>query len=336
MRGGEEIEWCPHCKGVWFDQMELPEYLNGETRNDQEEGESYKPLRLERSPKLGFCPKCNHIFTGKTIGTSGVRLSRCVNCRGLWVQDRQLRQLISWYRAATPAEQLLAEDFTRKDGRIIAEGNFGYALLGLVADENPTVKSPWATFTLVLTNVAVFGWFMLSPEGMESYMMTPERLVNAPLRAFYTLMTSMFLHANFSHILGNMYFLYVFGDNIEDRAGVTTYLVLYLTSGIVAGLLHALLTSHPEIPVLGASGAVSGVIGGYVVLFPKATIRSHKMIVGAPFVLRLSARFYIGSWFIWQFVGVALSFPGVAWDAHISGFLFGAATMFLMRRLNPV
>jgi membrane associated rhomboid family serine protease len=229
------------------------------------------------------------------------------------------------------------EDFQEgKDERLLSmEGSFAAGLLGLVVDENPTAKFPRVTVTLILANVGIFIWFMLHPEGMDSYMLTPSKVIRAPLTTSYTLITSIFLHANIFHILGNMYFLFIFGDNVEERIGVTTYIIFYLTAGIVANLLHVLITSHPEIPALGASSAISGVMGGYRVLYPQATIRSHDVAYGIPFVLRLPVYLYFAVWFVGLLLmSIVYNVRGVAWDVHISGFIFGAACMYLMKRLN--
>jgi membrane associated rhomboid family serine protease len=315
------------------------QYLEATTVTDQEERKTHKPSNFQESSKRLFCPKCNQIFTGKTIGTSNVRVMRCVNCRGLWIQEDQLNQLVSWYRTATPAEQLLAEDFgAKKDEKMLSMGGgFVQGLLGLVVDENPTAKFPWVTVTLILVNVGVFVWFMVHPEGMDSHMLTPAKLISAPLSNSYTLITSMFLHGNIFHILGNMYFLFIFGDNVEERIGVTTFIIFYLAAGIVANLLHVLITSHPEIPALGASGAISGVMGGYLVLYPHATIRTHAVKYGIPFVIRWPVYLYFAIWFIGLLLmSVVYEVRGVAWDAHISGFVFGVACMYLMKKLEAL
>jgi len=233
----------------------------------------------------------------------------------------------------------LAEDFEeKKDDKVLSMGGgFAAGLFRLVVDENPTAKFPWVTVTLILTNVGVFVWFMLHPEGMDLYMLTPAKLTSAPLKTSYTLITSMFLHGSIFHILGNMYFLFIFGDNVEERVGVTTYIIFYLTAGIVANLLHVLITTHPEIPALGASGAISGVMGGYRVLYPHATIRSHRIKFGIPFVLRLPVYLYFAAWFIGLLLmGIVYEAAGVAWDVPISGFIFGVACMYLMKRLEAL
>jgi membrane associated rhomboid family serine protease len=218
---------------------------------------------------------------------------------------------------------------------MISEGGFTSSFLGLVIDENPTMRIPWATLGLILVNVAALVWFLIYPERIDPHLLRPERLVRDPVTNLPELFTSMFLHAGFAHLIGNMYFLFVFGDNVEDRIGVTKYLLLYLTSGLFSGFMYAHLTSHPEIPVLGASGAVSGILGAYLILYPKAKLRSHTMILFRPIVLRLPVWFYLGVWFLgMQALNQALKIPGVAWYAHIAGFIYGAAVMLIMRKCD--
>ncbi len=152
-----------------------------------------------------------------------------------------------------------------------------------------------------------------------------------------SIVTSLFIHAGWSHILGNMLFLWVFGDNIEDRLGHFRYLVFYLVAGIVATLSQAAVDTGSLVPVVGASGAIAGVLGAYLVSYPRA-----KVSVVIPFFILIfipipvPAALMIGLWFIQQFLaGIATlsesttAGAGVAWFAHIGGFLFGVLTIFL-------
>ncbi len=141
-----------------------------------------------------------------------------------------------------------------------------------------------------------------------------------------TLVTFMFLHGGFSHIIGNMLFLYIFGDNVEDRLGPLRYLLFYLAGGILSGLTQMVMNIHSQIPIIGASGAVSGVMGAYVILHPGAKILTLVPIIIIPWMVDIPAAFFVGIWFIFQFINAAGSSGaagGVAWWAHIGGFLFG-------------
>ncbi len=146
-----------------------------------------------------------------------------------------------------------------------------------------------------------------------------------------TLLTHMFLHGGWIHFLSNVWILFIFGDNVEDRMGHGRYLVFYLISGLVSGLLQALISPTSQIPAIGASGAIAGVLGAYFVLFPGARVVTLIPIFLFPWFVEIPALFYLGFWFISQlFSGLAtLSMPesasmgGIAWWAHIGGFVFG-------------
>ena len=144
-----------------------------------------------------------------------------------------------------------------------------------------------------------------------------------------TLFTSMFLHGGILHLLGNMLFLWVFGASVEDRLGHFPYLMFYLICGLGAGITHILANWGSTVPSIGASGAISGVMGAYIVLFPRSKILTLVPIIIFFFTVRLPAILFLGYWFLIQFVSgfVALGDvdqSGVAWWAHIGGFLLGA------------
>ncbi len=137
-----------------------------------------------------------------------------------------------------------------------------------------------------------------------------------------TLITSIFMHGGWMHFLGNMLYLWIFADNIEDRMGSKRFLLFYIVSGIIASLSHALLDIRSNIPLIGASGAIAAVLGAYLHLFPKA-----KVLVLVPFFIfftvRVPAFFLLLFWFIYQFLNIGNQESNIAWVAHIGGFLFG-------------
>jgi membrane associated rhomboid family serine protease len=153
-------------------------------------------------------------------------------------------------------------------------------------------------------------------------------LAPPPIPAWLTLLTSIFLHGGWLHFLGNMWFLYIFGDNVEDRLGRLGYLLFYLGTGVVAGLTHLVTNSESPIPTIGASGAIAGVMGAYFVLYPRATVVTVVPIFLFVQVLVLPAVLFLGVWFALQFFQGALSTgesatQGVAWWAHVGGFAAG-------------
>jgi membrane associated rhomboid family serine protease len=147
-----------------------------------------------------------------------------------------------------------------------------------------------------------------------------------PLEQIIALVSFMFLHGGFWHLLGNMWSLYIFGDNIEDRLGHVRYLFFYLLSGIASGLLHMALNPHSTIPTIGASGAIAGVMGAYMVLYPRSKILTLIPLFFIPYFIEVPAFIFLGIWFLLQFINAAGSSVhggGIAWWAHIGGFIAG-------------
>jgi len=220
-------------------------------------------------------------------------------------------------------------------------------------DANPSHHLPVVTFGLIAANcLAFFYQLSLSQAGLERLVFTlgmvPARVTALPTNpdiglagAFLPLFTSMFLHGGWLHLLGNMWFLWIFGDNIEDRLGHLRYLLFYLLCGLGAGLAHTLFNLSSTIPTIGASGAVAGVLGGYFLLFPGARVLT---LVPAffLFLIELPAYLILLYWFVLQLFSGAISLRirgaetgGVAWWAHIGGFLLGIVLVLAFGGKRP-
>ena len=195
-------------------------------------------------------------------------------------------------------------------------------------DENKSKKKPFINYSLIVINVLIFLWQFLN--GMDYRLILnfgeiPYLILGG--KRLYTLITSMFLHADFTHIISNMYYLFIFGDNVEDMFGHVRYLILYLIFGVIGGLVHSLIAVYFQpwdlyIPSIGASGAISGILGAYLVLFPRARIVSAVFVYYIIRIVRVPALFFIGFWFILQLLMSGFQ-TGVAYWAHIGGFLAG-------------
>jgi membrane associated rhomboid family serine protease len=209
-------------------------------------------------------------------------------------------------------------------------------------DSPRTSSFPLVNWLLIGANFAVFvGELSAGRAGRERLIATwgliPAAFVHHfDLHAAATLITSQFIHAGWLHILGNMLALYIFGDNVEDRLGPVRYLFYYLIGGVVAALVQIFLNSDVTLPTIGASGAIACVLGGYIVLYPRARVLTLFIIVIFPLFLEIPAIVYLGLWFLLQLISgtytvivAAQSLGGVAWWAHVGGFTFGALTIKL-------
>lgn len=214
-----------------------------------------------------------------------------------------------------------------------------------IRDFNRSSTTPHINRTLIIANVIVFLVMLLSDFDIiksgflanisENFAMTPYYIVHG--ERLYTLFTSMFLHAGFFHLFGNMLYLYIFGDNIEDVFGHGGYLVFYIVCGLAASFAHIITLTNTHsylIPVVGASGAISGVLGAYIVLYPKARVLTF-VFYGLPIITAIPAVFFLGFWFLMQWLlGFFDVAGGVAYWAHVGGFIAGMvlALIFGLKR----
>ncbi len=208
-------------------------------------------------------------------------------------------------------------------------------------DTQPSRTIPVVTIGIIVANVIVFFYELSLDQFSRNYFMDIYGLVPGRLNPA-TLITSMFIHAGWLHIIGNMWFLWIFGDNIEDILGRWKYLLFYLVAGVAAGLTQVATSPYSRIPTVGASGAIAGVMGAYIVTFPRARVLTIVPIFILFTWLELPAFVVIGFWFVMQlFSGVAsigysqMHQGGTAWWAHIGGFLSGIALIKLLPTKRP-
>ena len=202
-----------------------------------------------------------------------------------------------------------------------------------IRDTVPSKNYPVVNTTLIMINVAVFFIQISQETGFEQFVYTyglvPARYTAPDIFSPFTLfslISFMFLHGGFIHLIGNMWSLYIFGDNVEDRLGSFNYLIFYLLAGLTSGLCHLLLNLHSTVPTIGASGAVAGVMGAYFILYPHSKILTLIPIIFIPWFVEIPAIFFLGLWFVMQLVNAYSSLglaTGIAWWAHIGGFVFG-------------
>jgi rhomboid family protein len=212
-------------------------------------------------------------------------------------------------------------------------------------DDNPIRRAPLVTYFLIGMCLGAFLWQLGQNAEIVAYEygMVPARLFGyarltpelATIPAWATLFTSMFLHGGWLHLGGNMLFLWIFGNNVEDLLGRLRYLVLYLSSGVAAALVQALSSPSSHIPMIGASGAVAGVLGAYLVTYPRANVHCFVWIIIFFWIVTVPAWILLGLWFAGQLLGgltLSPGSPGVAVWAHVGGFATG---IFLFLVLRP-
>ena len=210
-------------------------------------------------------------------------------------------------------------------------------------DINPTQSRPVLTWSLIGLNVAIFLYQRTMPQGDEEFVrqwgVVPYHLTSGHLGSVSTLLTSMFLHGGWMHLIFNMWSLYIFGDNVEDRLGRVRFVVFYVLTGFAAAIAHTLIDPDSKVPMVGASGAIAGVLAAYLRMFPHARVVTLIPLFFFFFIRELPAVFFIGLWFVIQLLNglQSLGFPassmgGVAFFAHIGGFLAG---LYLIGRMGP-
>lgn len=218
-------------------------------------------------------------------------------------------------------------------------------------DENPSTTRPIVTWLIILACVLVFLYTSSLPEALANRFIASFGAVPAAvtgrtggggLHGYATLVTSMFLHGGWLHLIGNMLYLWIFGDNVEDLMGHGGFLIFYLITGIAAAASHIALNATSTLPLVGASGAISGVLGGYLVLFPRARIISIIPLLYVFRIVAVPAIVFLPLWFLIQFSSGLLSLgvggSGVAFWAHVGGFAAGVVLVrvFARRRRGRV
>jgi membrane associated rhomboid family serine protease len=208
-----------------------------------------------------------------------------------------------------------------------------------IGDDNSSRRTvPLVTYALIALNVL---FFFVELSGGDAFIMqwafVPSRFLANPVGDFLTLFTSMFMHAGWVHLGGNMLYLWIFGDNVEDRFGHVKFIIFYLLCGLAATFAQLAFSMGSDMPNLGASGAIAGVLGAYILMFPQQQV---KVLVGR-IVTPVSALIVIGLWFVLQFFSGFASIAntadtgGVAYMAHVGGFVAGFVLAFLFRGSSP-
>ena len=338
-----QIDACPMCNGAWFDAGEL-DLLAGE-ETDLESSLEGGDKGSERVCPRGHGPMKEHTLTSKVR----TPLERCPECGGLWLDGEERRKLAN---ATTKEGQ---EDLTQK----VARRGVIYAAQLLtqlpVEVENPKRGTPWIVIVLLTILLSIYAMQFLHVIDTDDCLVQLRRarqqggLCLAPVpgalksqlsklgnRAlvegqWYTVFTHMFLHGSWAHLLGNLYFLFIFGDNVEEVYGRPRFILLFVLAGLTGGLAEVLLTSATASPVVGASGGIAGVMAAYLWCFPRNKLFQMILFIQ----VKLPAWFYIAFWIGFQVVMAFFSKGGhVAWYSHIFGFAVGLVMTPIILRMR--
>jgi len=331
---GVSIDVCGQCNGMWFDKDELSGALGG----------WLGPAKLSFPPPAARdrrCPGC-YVRLGlrELAKGSAIEIDQCPKCSGVWLESGEF----------TAARRFL-ESHGRLGGKKAESGGptivwdedstsaaFFQYLTGLPLEINvPQTLFPPVVTALIVLNTAILALTLLSG-NFEHWIRTlgavPADI--SAMRNLHTLITSVFMHGGILHLVGNMYFLWVTGDNLEERFGPIKFLVFYLFCGVAAGLMHVVSDAASTVPSVGASGAISGMMGAYMVLFA-----SHRFVVRwfffyYPVKFEIPAYGYFIFWIALQILYASLGLPEVAWFAHIGGFVCGAVIGLIVRFYRPL
>jgi membrane associated rhomboid family serine protease/Zn-finger nucleic acid-binding protein len=359
---GAHVDHCKRCGGVFLERGET-EFALAPEADPENWVRSHVAQKL--GPAKLRCPKDQSLFLAYRVafGGAAVEVDVCTACKGLWLDNFEgpkLRYITEQARlasgpseiaraagalyqtrpppTATPGQRVVAQaSFTPEhEAQVSAPGTASYffqLFTGLPIEvHNPVKQKPVAVYVLLALLGLVFMLQVFTSAG------TDPSAFNRPLWLVpvewlqgekpWTVLTCTFLHGGLLHLFGNAYFLYSFGDNIEDRLGPRRFLLLYLGSGLVASLLHVAFNSGSLIPCIGASGAIAGIMGAYLSKFGKTKLWIVLLFIR----FKISVYWYLGFWIAYQFLMVWRGAPGVAWYAHIGGFFAGLAFAPLLKK----
>ena len=340
---GTTVSRCPECRGFWIATVDLRAYVDplvDDSIIPPEEVLLVQPVVSGAKETSHPCPGCGEMLWLRDFSyNTGTVVERCLDCGGIWMEEAQVAEFVRLFKhmRATPA---FAEEYrTQLDAEQAEEPPVSkkaqvYRIAGfflpMVYDDTERSIFPWFTVGLIAANTLMLLYLILAGYTVPSF------LLLVPGHVFdrgwgIALVTHMFLHAGFFHFAGNMVYLWVFGDNVEEEFGHRVFALFYALSGLGAAAFHILRDLDSEIPMVGASGAVAGVMGAYLVFHPKGNI----VWTNGFLKFAMPAWVFLALWIAYQgFLALAESSganSGIAWDAHIAGFVVGVVTALLFR-----
>ncbi|GIU30303.1 rhomboid family intramembrane serine protease [Shewanella sp. MBTL60-007] len=328
---GQEVDSCTDCGGIWFDSGELNAALSvADNGNDNVGIESELGAHKGMSQR-----KCSHCETRlhqyHLMDNFQVEVDFCITCTGVWIDDHEREKVVQSPQIQSALEQL--------DQKVSVKTWLFQFLMQMPAEYNLKPKTtPWVTYSLIAINTLIFLATVLQPNATEwiyeTFALKPVDLMQG--QNISGLVSHMFMHGGWMHLIGNMYFLYVVGDNLEDALGHSRFLGLYLICGFAAAAGHIISEPNSSIYMVGASGAIAGLFGMYLLWFRHASL-TFMFIV---YQKKLSPMAFFAIWLIMNLVGAYIGGGGVAYWAHIAGFVAGLAIGLALKskvmQANPI
>lgn len=340
---GVEVSQCPECEGIWLKSADVPRFLATLVEAGVVTPEPLLPTGepvLPAKPSGHACPECDAELWKRDFDyNTHIIVHRCEDCGHVWLGADQLPALAS--HGATVgqwtaiAKEIDSERYVEMDDIPMQSVPLlvASAVMPVVADTRTTSITPWLTLGLLLANSLAYAWLWWVDFTVPvEYLLIP----GASLSDNYgiSLVTHMFLHAGLIHFVGNMIFLWVFGDNVEEEFGHRTFLLFYLLSGLGAAAFHIFRDMDSATPMVGASGAIAGVMGAHLVFHPR-----DKILLMYRF-----ARIKVSVWVAMIFWGLQQAYFAyqesqgyttyIAWDAHVAGFFVGVLIALVFRALT--
>ena len=337
------VHLCTGCGGILYTRDTFRQHVARLRESPLEQLSTPELLHRKVIPQRlipsegKMCPWCNGAMSAFNYGyDSNIILDRCSKCELIWADRDEIVKVAQYVKGNPTIDgfgQALAEremervkywKMPEQAQQLGAGGRttvpFWVGILPL-SDDQKARTIPVVTILLILVSIATFVALPQSTQTFYALGFIPDLFFKG--KELYRIVTGEFLHAGFLHLAGNMLFLWIFGDNVEDRFGKVGFPLAYLLFGGAASITHAFLTFDRDIPCVGASGAISGVMGAYLVFFPHATVRT---IVGR-WIVPIPAFLFLGIWFLLQ-LSFSTTESSIAYFAHIGGFVIGATVAF--------
>lgn len=310
----EEIDICRGCGGLWFEKNEINRMIS-----EINEGPIGEKFETHFGKSLGIseldCPDCSiSLERFHLLEEYHTEIDVCRHCDGTWIDKNELETVEN-----SPSIKKILNELNQKTNW---KTYFFQILTQMPVEYNlKPMRTPWVTRILIMLNVVIFALYFSNPSAsvfvFNHLAMTPADLTKG--NELWSILTCVFLHGSIVHLIGNMYFLYIVGDNLEDVLGRKRFLMLYLVCGLLASCASYIVRPMSEIPSVGASGAIAGLFGLYLVWFRHASLTFMIII----YQKKLSAVYFFAIWLLLNIVGAMSAPDGVDYGAHIGGFIVG-------------